>query len=198
MPGRALRGASGGGAGDDEDAILIKTSGYGRSRTPSIQLRTAVFAPIPSIESAKWRCRESRVPSQQAKPEPDVLQQPIDPHRNPDGARVFHGEGDIAKPSQRRIARIGRGHPPSDVVVGLALDMIADLLVRRRRADGGSCRPQDPRDRARKRLPFRRFDRELFPAFRGQSVVPFCTAIIFRGAVLKRDPPRSISRCNAG
>ena len=64
-------------------------------------------------------------------------------------------------------------------LIGLAMgvSLLSNPTMRAQGCDArglgasGSCRPQDTCDRSHELLPFRRFDGELFPSFRGQSVV---------------------------
>ena len=58
-----------------------------------------------------------------------VLQQLIDPDRNPHRARALLDERDVAECAERRGPRVVRRHPAVDVVLGFALEVIADVVV---------------------------------------------------------------------
>jgi hypothetical protein len=72
---------------------------------------------------------ESGTPAQHAQGVADVLPQLIDPDRHPDGACVLFDPCDAAEGFERLGARIRRRHAASDVVLGLAFDVIADVVV---------------------------------------------------------------------
>ena len=92
-------------------------------------LNTAVVSPMPKRQRQDGHGGEAGIASEHSKPVASVLAELIEPDGNPDVARRFLGAGDAAELAQRGIPGLARGHPAGDVVVGLALDVIANLAV---------------------------------------------------------------------
>jgi hypothetical protein len=53
----------------------------------------------------------------------------IEPHWNPDGSRVFHGQRDVAERAKGRVTRLVGRHAALDVVLCLALEVIGNVTL---------------------------------------------------------------------
>ncbi len=73
--------------------------------------------------------RERGVPAQRAERVAEVLAQGVERRRDPDGAHVLPHPHDVAEREQSLAPRLLRRHALFDVVLGLALDVVADVLV---------------------------------------------------------------------
>ena len=58
-----------------------------------------------------------------------VLDHLLEPHRRPHGARVLLHHRDAAELPTGRVPRVCQRHPTLDVLLGLAVDVVADVLV---------------------------------------------------------------------
>ena len=133
----------------------------------------------------------------------EILARLVEPCRDPDAPRVLLCERDVAKREHRLTPRLLGRHAHLDVVLGFALDVIANVLVeavpalafssgaerfsrlmgftpecagRRMRAD----RPSQP-------VPLARLDLELSTALGGQ-VVELGAPVVLRRALIERNP----------
>ena len=73
--------------------------------------------------------RESRIAAEHSDAVAQLLPELIEPDGNPYGAGTLLSERHATELAQRGIPGVARGHPAGDVVVGLALDVIANLAV---------------------------------------------------------------------
>src|SRR5713226_3782735 len=73
--------------------------------------------------------REARGLAQHAEAEANVLQELLEPNETPHLACLFLHARDVAEFTKRGIPRFLRRHTPRDVVLGLSLDVIANVPV---------------------------------------------------------------------
>ena len=66
---------------------------------------------------------------QPADPEVNVPERLLEPHHHPDGTGVFLDQRHVAEPEDCRAVGVLRRHASIDIVLGLARDVVAYLLV---------------------------------------------------------------------
>ncbi len=126
-------------------------------------------------------------------------QELLEPNETPHLARIFFDANHIAELAQRGITRLLRRHAACNVVLGLHLDVVANVLVEivehALRGDSWFAlllsawfsRPENSRDCSRQLVPLAGLDHQLPPALRRQPV-KLRPPIVFRRTLLDRDP----------
>jgi hypothetical protein len=138
---------------------------------------------------------ESRAFAQHPQAEANVFQKLFEPHHVPDFADLFLYAGDVAELSQSRVSRFLGSHAALDVLLCLALDVVANVLIEIFNQSFAAfhdglliCGAKNAGDGSGESVPLAGFNGELPPALGGQPV-KFGAAIIFGNAVLGGDPP---------
>ena len=125
------------------------------------------------------------------KARPEIGEQLLHRRPRPHAACVLGDQRDVAEFEDRLPSRLVRRHPSIDVVLGLAIEMILDVLVeaveRSSAADhvsllGGGA--QNPGDGPGQRVPLAGFDLELLAAL-GRERIELGAAVVF-GDALRR------------